>query len=148
MRVVEATKNEECGDCGNGAHHVIPALPWFGDTLIDALMRARLAEVSDVFVQDAPQVGLAHVQDVVQALAAQAADQALAHSVRARRAYWRSDQGDPGSRRDSIEARAVFRIVVTDNVLRRGAEGRRLPQLLRDPGIRRRAGDSGVDNAP
>ncbi len=87
IRVVETSKNGACGDFGNGAHRAIPALLRFGDTLIDALMRSRMIEVLDVFVQDAPQVGLAHEQDVVQALAAQAADQPLADGVRVRRTH-------------------------------------------------------------
>jgi hypothetical protein len=79
--MVETTKNRECGDCSGDTHHIIPVRPWFGDLLLDALMRSRLIEVLDVFVQDAPQVRLAHEQDVVQALTAQAADQALGDGV-------------------------------------------------------------------
>ncbi len=134
---METTKNRERSDFGGGAHRKTSVLPWFGDTLVDALVWSRMVEVLDVFVQDAPQVGLAHEQDVVQTLAAQATDQALTDDIRTRRANWRSERGDPAARRDRVEARTVFRIIVADEVLRRGAEGRGLPQLLRDPIVRR-----------
>jgi hypothetical protein len=67
---VETAENWERRDFGGGARRIDLLLPRFGDTLVDALMRSRLVEVLGVFVQDAPQVGLAHEQDVVQALAA------------------------------------------------------------------------------
>ncbi len=44
--------------------------PRFWDTLTDALVRSRLLEILDVFVQDAPQLGLAHEQEMVQTLTA------------------------------------------------------------------------------
>jgi hypothetical protein len=91
IRVVETTKNRERDDFGGAAHRIIPTLPRFGDTLGDTLVWSRMIEVPDVFVQDAPQVGLAHEQDVVQTLAAQAADQALADGIRAPRANRRAE---------------------------------------------------------
>jgi len=112
IRVVETTKNRECGDFGSGTHRSLPVRPWFGDTLLDALVWPRMIEVLDVFVQDAPQVGLAHEQEVVQTLTAQAADQALADRIRARRADRRPERGDPASRRDRIAARTVLRSIV------------------------------------
>jgi len=81
-----------------------------------------MIEILDVFVQDAPQVGLAHEQDMVQALAAQAAYQPLTDGVRAWRANGGSDQSDPGARRDRVEVRTVFRIIVTEEILRRLTE--------------------------
>ena len=79
---------------------------------------------------------------MVQALAAQAAYQPLTDGVRAWRANGRSDQSDPGARRDLVEMRTVFRIIVTDEILRRLAKRPRLSQLRGDPVIRWRAGDA------
>src|SRR3954468_23235141 len=122
--MVETTKNRGRDDVGSGAPARSPVSPWFGDTLVDALVWSRMNEILDVFVQDAPQVGLAHEQDVIQAFATQAADQPLTGSVRTRRADRRSEQGAPGSRDDRVEARAEFRIIVTDKTLRPRTEAR------------------------
>ena len=80
-------------------------------------MRSRLVEVPGVLVQDGPQVCLAHDQNPIQTLAAQAADQALTDGVRTWRANRRSEEGDPGPRRDRVEAGTVFRIIVAVGTL-------------------------------
>src|SRR4051794_9828085 len=60
IRMVETTKNGERDDFGSGNPCAIPVRPWFGDTLVDTLVWSRMIEILDIFVQDAPQVCLAH----------------------------------------------------------------------------------------
>ena len=74
---------------------------------------------------------------MVEAFSTDAAQQPLANRVRPRRLDRRSEHLGPASENDGLEVRTVFRIVVTNEILGRLAEGHRLPQLLRDPLVTR-----------
>ncbi len=73
------------------------------DLLRYALMRPVVVEVAHVLAEDAPQVGLAQDEDVAQALAPHAAEEALAGGVLARRPVRRPQFRDAGRRRDTGE---------------------------------------------
>ena len=96
--------------------------------------------------QDAPQVRLAQDEDVVQALAPHAAEEALAGGVLPRRAVGRAQLRDAARRGDAGEGRPVLAVVVADEVARPLAEGRGLAQLLGDPGVGRVARHADMDD--
>jgi len=83
---------------------------------------------------------------VIEALASHAPEEALAGGVRPRCPDGGAQHRDPAARRDAGERGAVLAIVVADEEARGGAEGRRLAELLRDPGIRGVARDADVDD--
>src|SRR5438309_2382888 len=116
--------------------------PWLAwDALAEPLVGAARVEVWHPFGQDPPKVILAEDQDVVEALAAEAAEEAFADGIHVGRV--RRD-------RDHVDARAVggvgkvaaeFAVVVPDQKPRGLLVGCGLPQLLGDPGVGREAGD-------
>jgi|tagenome__1003787_1003787.scaffolds.fasta_scaffold19747854_2 hypothetical protein len=88
-----------------------------------------------MLAQDVPQVGLAEDQDVIQALAPDAAAEPLADGVLPGRAVGRAQFHDAGPRSESGEGRPKLAIVVADEVFGMLPEGRGLAQLLGDPGV-------------
>ncbi len=116
--------------------------------LVDALMRARLVEVRHILLEHSTEMGLAHDHDVIEALAAHAPQQAFAERIRAWCLDRRSEHLDPCSHCNGIEVRPVFRIIITNQILRPLAVGRRFPQLLRDPRVTWRARHPDVHDPP
>jgi hypothetical protein len=116
--------------------------PWLArDALADPLVWAASVEVSHPFGQYPSKVILAEDQDVVETLAAEAAEEAFADSIHVGR--FRRD-------REHVDARAVggggkvaaeFAVVVPDQKPRGLLVGCGLPQLLGDPGVGWGAGD-------
>ena len=105
------------------------------------LVRAASVEVGHPFAQYSPKVILAKDQNVIEALAAEAAEEAFADGIHVGRV--RRD-------RDHVDARAVgrggkmaaeFAVVVPDQEPRGLLVRCGLPQLLGDPGVGRGAGD-------
>ena len=92
--------------------------------MIDTLVRSRAIEVCGVLLEDASQVGLAHDDDVVEALTTDAAQHSLADRIRTRCLDRRAQHLDSAAHRDGIEVRTIFRIVVANQVLRRDAKER------------------------
>ncbi len=78
-------------------------------------------------------MGLPQHQDVIQALAPDAAEEALAGRVRPRCPDGGAQHRDLAAGRDASERRPVFAVVVADEEARGGAKRRRLAQLLGDP---------------
>ena len=75
----------------------------------------------------------AHNHDVIKTLAAYAPQQSFADGVGARRSDRRAEHINAASNRNSLEVPTVLCIIVTNEILRRLAKGRRLAQLLSDP---------------
>jgi hypothetical protein len=109
-------------------------------------MRSRVVEVRAVLAQGAAQLALVQDQEVIEALASDAPQEALARGVRARCPDGRAQHRDPTARRDAGERGPVLAVVVADEGARGAAEGRRLAQLLRYPGVRRVPRDANMDD--
>ena len=99
------------------------------------LVRPRGGEVGDVLPQHASQVRLAQDEDVVEAPAPHAPEEALAGGVRPRCPDRGAHDRDPTAGRDAGERRPVLGVIVAGEVAGMPPEGRGLAQLLRDPGI-------------
>jgi len=82
------------------------------ERLLETLVRPRPVEVRDVFPEHAGQLPLAQDQDVVQALAADAAQEALAHGMCPRRAVRRARDADATACGDGRACRPVRALVV------------------------------------
>src|SRR5262245_12304276 len=91
---------------------------------------------------------LSQDKSMIEAFAPYAPQQPLADRVRAWGLDPRAEHLDVGSGCDGLEAGAVFRIVIPNQVPRRDPEGRGLPQLLGDPPVRGRAGHADVHDTP
>ena len=75
-------------------------------------------------------------------------EEALADGVGPRRPDRRADHLDRAGGGDAGEGATVLGVVVVDQEPRSDALRRRLAELLRDPGVGRRAGDADVDHPP
>jgi hypothetical protein len=115
--------------------------------LAQALVGPAPVEVGDVLGQDPLQVPLAEDQDMIDALAADAPEEALADGVRARRPNRRQDHVDAATGRDPCEGGAVLGVVVVDQEARPRPLRRRLAELLGDPRVAGRSGDAHVHHA-
>ena len=111
-------------------------------------MRTCAIVVESVLGQDRAQVALVEDDQMVEALAAQRADQALGDRVRLGRVHRREDRldADPGSARD--EGAAVAAVAIADQVARLFAPRCRGDHLPPDPFGRRVAGDVEMDEPP
>ena len=107
------------------------------DRLADPLVWPGVVEVPDIRAEDAPQVRLAQDEDMVQALAPHAAEEALAGRVLPGRAIGRAHLRDARCRGHKREGRPVLAVAIADEVARPLAERRGLAQLLGDSGVRR-----------
>src|SRR6476659_6094101 len=83
-----------------------------------ALVRAVPVEVGEVLAQHAGQLPLAQDEDVIEALAAHAPQEALAHRVRARSAEGRAQHHDAAGRGNTREVGPELAVIVADEVLR------------------------------
>src|SRR4051812_1649972 len=84
------------------------------DGLPDALVWPRGVEVRGVLPQHASQLPLAQDQDMIEALAPDAPEEALAGGICPRGPDGRAQDGDPAARRHAGEPRPVLAIVVAD----------------------------------
>jgi len=116
--------------------------------LLEPLVRTRLVEVGHVLPEHAGEVALAEDQDVIQALAPYAPQEALAHRIRPWRTIGRSHDRDATRRRHPREGRPESAVVVVDEIPRALVERGRLAELLRDPGVRRVPRHAHMDDAP
>src|SRR4051812_40591583 len=103
-------------------------------------------EVRHVLAQDAPQVGVAEDEDVVEAFPARAPEEALARRVLLGRAVGRAQLPDAARRGDAGEGRPILAVAVADEVARPLVERRGLAQLLGDPGVGRVARHADMDD--
>lgn len=133
IRVVEVAKN------GHRAYRpsAAPAVrrQGLGQCLPETLVRPRPVEVGGALAERAPQVALAEDQQVVQALAAHAAKEALAHGVRPRGAIGPAQDRDPARDVEARERRPEPAVVVADEIPRALVERRCFTELLGDPGV-------------
>ena len=92
------------------------------------------------------QLILVQNEEMVKAFAADAAEEAFADGVRAGCPDGRPQHLDAAPGRDARELCAEFAVIVADQEARSRAEGRRLAQLLGNPGIGRMPRDADVDD--
>ena len=105
-------------------------------------------EVFHILLEDTPQVHFAHNQHVVQAFTPNTPQQSFADGIRSWRLDRCSQHLDPATQGDSPEVRTIFRIVITNQILWRELERRRLTELLRYPFIGWRSRHIDMDNPP
>jgi len=105
-----------------------------GERLAAALVRARPVEVRDVLAAHAGQVALAEDEQVIQALAADAPQEALADGVGLRGAVRCAQDLDTARCRNPRECRPELAVVIADEVARALVKRGGLAQLLGDPG--------------
>ena len=107
-----------------------------------------MVEVGHVLLEHTAKMLFAEDQDVIKAFAPDAAQQSFTDGVRPWCSDRRAQHLNPASDRYGVEMRTVLRVVVADQVRGRFAEGRRLPELLRNPGVGRGLRHADVDDAP
>ncbi len=105
--------------------------------LAQALMRALTVEVPSVLLEDPLQMAIPKNDHVVQALAPDAAQEALGDRVHPRRPVGDAHLLDAARLRHPREGRPELAVVVPEKMPWMLAEGGRLVQLLRDPGVGR-----------
>ena len=119
-----------------------------GVPLLQAVVWPRRVEVGGVLAQHAPQTGLAEDQHMVQALAADAAEEPLAGRVLSWRAVGHTQDGDAARLGHARVSLPVFTVAVADEGARALVERGSLAQLLGDPGVGRVARRADMDDPP
>jgi hypothetical protein len=107
--MMEATQHREGRDFPRTSQRTSGLLRLL-DPLVDALMRSRAIEIPHVLFMEASQMGFAYDQHVIAALAAHAPQQSFTNRVRVWCLDRRSEHLEPGSDRDGLAVRAIFRI--------------------------------------
>jgi hypothetical protein len=129
--MMEATEHGEGNDVALGR-----AVRRDGGQLVDPLVRARGVVVADVFGDDAVEVSAVEDENMVEAVATQGAQKALADGVHVGRAHGRADYPDPGGSRERVEGGPELVVAVANQESWRCTGGRRVTKLLRRPGLR------------
>ncbi len=100
-------------------------------------VRARAVLVADVLGDDAVEVPEVEHENVVQALATQRPEKALAHGVHVRGAHLCADNPDAGGAGECIEGGPESVVAIAKQKPWRRTGGSRVAELLRHPGLRR-----------
>ncbi len=82
------------------------------NALANALMGSSVIEVGDVFADPVPQLSLAQNKSEIQALAAQTAQEALAHRIGTGRSDGRVNDLDPNTGGDAVEGCAILAVMI------------------------------------
>src|SRR5690606_17446498 len=114
--------------------------------LLKPLVRPAGVEERDILEEDGAQVSLTQDDDVVEALAAHAAEEPLAGCVHQRCANRSLQDADAGGFGDTVEFRAELGVAITDDEVRSSPERRELAKLLRRPAFIGFASDRDVDD--
>ncbi len=144
---MQATENWE-GSHFSHSTRVSSVLLRIWNSLVDALMRPSTVEILHVLAQHTSQMSLTDDHHVVEAVAPNASEQSLANRI----CTWRFDRCSQHLNRasccDSLEMRAIFCIIIPDQICRRLTEGCCLTELLSNPFIGRGTCDGDVYDAP
>jgi len=130
--VVKASKHWYADyDCRIGRH----GERWLGgQALSDPLVRPRDIEVTEaVLLQHVLDVPHAEDDDVIETVAPDAAEKSLANRIHERSSECGPKNAHAGALCGTVEVGAELAVVVADDELGPGAEGRSLPELLRRP---------------
>lgn len=114
--------------------------------LLDTLVGTRAVVVVDVCSDHALQLLTAKHQFVIQAFAAQAADEAFAECVGLGRLIWSDKFIDTSVGSEIRELAAVLVVAVMYEVIGMPVPGSRFAQLLGNPGVMRCGGDIDMDD--
>jgi len=110
-------------------------------------VRPRPVEIRDVLAEHAGELPFPEDEEVIEALAAHAPQEALAHGVGPWRADRRAQHPDPARGGHLREAMPVLAVVVPDQDAGTLVERGGLAPLLRDPGVGRVPRHGDVDRA-
>jgi hypothetical protein len=122
--------------------------PGVRGVLVEREMGARVMVISEVTRQDAAQVSLAQDEDVVEALAANRADQALGERILPRAVGRRENFLDLQALHAVAEVLAIDLVAIAQEVGRRGVVRERGDDLLGGPDSGGMLGDIEVDDPP
>jgi hypothetical protein len=117
------------------------------DALLDALVRAGVIEVGDVFLDDAMKMALAEDEEVVEAFSAETPQESLADGVGLWRPDWRPQDFDMRLLSDPVEGGPVLGVIVTNEESRRFPQWCSIAELLCDPWIGRIARNGEMHDA-
>jgi len=121
---------------------------WLGrHSLPETLMRPCNVEERAVLLQHVFEVPLAEDDDVIEALAPDAAKESFADGVHERSLNGRPKNADTGTGGGAVEVSAELAVVVANDELGSGAEGRGFTELLRRPPRGRVPRDADVHDA-
>lgn len=112
VRVMKAAQDGGSPHSAAGRHATRARRQAIGNAVRQALVRPITVEVDRVLAQDAAQVRLAEDQEMVQALAPHAPEEAFANGVLSGRPIGRAQDGDAGGPGDAGECRALLAVVV------------------------------------
>ncbi len=116
------------------------------DLLRQTLVGTLAVEILDILADHPVEMARPEQDHVIQALAADRAEEPFAIGIGTRGVKGRLEDRNPGSFGDCGKVHPKLDVVVADQIPGRKSEGRRLAQLLRQPGIGRLARDGGMDN--
>ena len=116
---------------------LVGAIGGYRSLLAKSLVRARGVVVARVLGDDALEVPVIEHQQVVEALTAQRAEEALADGVHVRRAHGGADHSDARGPGERIEVGPELVVAIANQEPQRGAERGRVAKLLRHPSLRR-----------
>ena len=111
-------------------------------------MGSGLIKVDDIALEKAVELLLMQDQEVIQAFSPHASQKAFTDSIRLWRSIRRSKHFDATCCCHSCKTRPEFAIIIPNQICWRLPIRSRLPQLLRDPGIRRRSRHIHMDHLP
>ena len=132
--------------------HLVPCIPRgrnrsapFRHLLLDPLMRSCLVEVCHIRIEHAVELPLMQDQQVVQTFLPYTPQEAFADRIGSWRMIRCFENLDATCCRHTSKARPKFAIVITNQILRRLPIRGGFSQLLRHPGIGRRACHAHMD---
>jgi hypothetical protein len=118
----------------------------FGNLLLDPLMRSGSIEVLDIGVEYPVELLLLQDEQMIEALATHASEKAFTSRIRSRGLIGYFENLDATRVRNTSEVYPKLTIVITKKILWSLSIGRGFSQLLRDPGVARRACDADMDH--
>ena len=112
---------------------------------MDPLMRSSMVEVCHILIEHALELPLVKDQDMIKAFLSHTSQEAFADRIGSWRMIRRFENLNRTRCRHASKARPKFAIVITNQILRRLPIRGSFSEVLRDPGIGRRSGDSDMD---
>ena len=120
---------------------------WFGNLLLNPLMRTPVIEKSDILVDHPSGMTLTEDQDMVQAFAANCTEETLTQCIGFRGLERGVQQFGVNTGDGAFKQHAVLMVIVANQITRPDPEARCLSDLLSDPSISWSTCDGEVNHA-